>query len=425
MTPKLQEFSEKNSLIMHHLLKVVFGFKEFNFLFITYLILSFVLPLHQKLAALAVVLLVVAWAVQLFTNKIHNIKFHFNIISSLFVAYYALHMISIIWTDNIRFALFDLIIKFSFFIIPLIISINSFPIKEKEIEHILKAFLYGNLLAVIISLLQSTINYIIFNEPSTIFFYTNFAIYHHPAYMGMYLNFGLLIVIYLYEQKKLSPKLAFICASLFLISIVLTLARIAFFTALLLVFSYFFWLLYKYKFKQIIIIIISITAIIGLLYLASLRFERFQLQHYLILNSNKGEMPIYKDTRFFTFAAGFGVFKENWLLGCGIGDIHTELKKQYQKLNFEKGIQKKLNVHNQFLQAAALLGIFGLSILFCIFLLMIFKSIKKKQPLLLGLTLIIFLASLTESILERQSGIIFTAFFFNLLSQQYLFDRKN
>lgn len=409
---------------MSHLLKAISSLKDFKYLFIAYLVLSFVLPLHQKLTVLAVILLIIVWVTQIFTTKIRNIKLHHYIIPGLFVAYYALHMISITWSDNLNFALFDLTIKLSFFIIPIIISINSFYIKENELEQILKVYLYGNLLVVIISISHSTINYIFFDEPSTIFFYTNFAIYHHPAYMGMYLNFALLIVIYLYEKNKFSPKLAIISASLILISITLTLARIAILTALCLIFVYFIWLAHKYKLKQIITIIILIAAIMGLLYVASLRFERFQLKHYLILNSNKQEIPIYKDTRFFTFAAGFGVFKENWLLGCGIGDIHNELQKQYQKLNFVKGIQKKLNVHNQFLQTAASLGIFGICILACIFFFIIFRSIKQKQPLLLGLTLIIFLASLTESILERQSGIIFTTFFFNLFSQ-HLFDCKN
>jgi len=103
------------------------------------------------------------------------------------------------------------------------------------------------------------------------------------------------------------------------------------------------------------------------------------------------------------------------ILGTGAGDCGDELRKTYQKNNFEIALKANYNPHNQFLQTLLTLGPIGL-----FFLLGIFGSILRRadrnQDFPLFLLVIVFAFSMiTESMLERQSGIflftVLTCFF--------------
>tara|TARA_B110001469_G_C9629633_1_gene314800 strand:- start:1341 stop:2216 length:876 start_codon:yes stop_codon:yes gene_type:complete len=115
------------------------------------------------------------------------------------------------------------------------------------------------------------------------------------------------------------------------------------------------------------------------------------------------------------------LIKEKMLLGYGIGDAKLELNKALEKCDalFWNGSEnvllnkKQLNYHNQFLQTWAEVGILGLLLLLYLMIKPFF--LKNKHPLFLifvGLTLFGFL---TESMLERQAGVVMLAFMYPLL----------
>jgi O-antigen ligase len=107
----------------------------------------------------------------------------------------------------------------------------------------------------------------------------------------------------------------------------------------------------------------------------------------------------------------------------GIGDIHDELNKEYSKNNFQFGIGKNFNPHNQYLHTGVSLGVIGILVLLLMLVFPFVYSMKHQEWIYALFILIIFLNSMTESILERQAGILFFSFF-NSLFAVYLFSKE-
>jgi O-antigen ligase len=130
---------------------------------------------------------------------------------------------------------------------------------------------------------------------------------------------------------------------------------------------------------------------------------------------NKAEQPNSTNIRKHIWKYSFRVIEKNILFGVGTGDLKDELFKEYQSDNYSYGVQKKPSPHNQFLHTAVILGVTGLIILFLIFILPVLSAIKKKDWFFAFFMVIIFLNCMTESILEREAGILFFIPFFVLL----------
>jgi O-antigen ligase len=100
-------------------------------------------------------------------------------------------------------------------------------------------------------------------------------------------------------------------------------------------------------------------------------------------------------------------------LGYGVGDAKKILIDTFKEKNIPFS-GNKWNFHNQYLQSWTEVGILGVLLLMFMLLRPFFE--KGQHPLFLiflGLTLIGFM---TESMLERQSGVVFFAFMYPLLS---------
>jgi O-antigen ligase len=117
------------------------------------------------------------------------------------------------------------------------------------------------------------------------------------------------------------------------------------------------------------------------------------------------------------------LISEQPLLGTGSGDMQNELQKVYQRNNFEIAYKYRFNPHNQYLQTWASSGLIGLFFLFGILLVSLIYAIRSKNALYVGLVLVIALSMLTESMLERQKGLVFFSFFL-LFFGGYYFNHK-
>ncbi len=117
--------------------------------------------------------------------------------------------------------------------------------------------------------------------------------------------------------------------------------------------------------------------------------------------------------------AAYGIFKENFFLGTGTGDIADAYKIQYEKMHSPLAPKWQLRAHNQYLTFAATFGIFGL--LYFIFALVFpMRALNKTHDFLyITFWLTAVLSMITEDTLETQAGITFFTFF-NCL---YLFAR--
>lgn len=108
-------------------------------------------------------------------------------------------------------------------------------------------------------------------------------------------------------------------------------------------------------------------------------------------------------------------------MGVGTGNIDEHLSErlyEYGQLDLAKKDSKgsiRYNPHNQFLQTTLEIGIFGVSIFLIYLILLARLAWKRKDIILLVLVGSLFFNCLFESILQRQSGIIFYSFFLSLM----------
>lgn len=112
------------------------------------------------------------------------------------------------------------------------------------------------------------------------------------------------------------------------------------------------------------------------------------------------------------------LIKQHPIFGVGLGDGNDELQAQYLEIGEMDMAYKKLNAHNQFFQTTIQLGLLGLLSLISIVVYPLLNPRNKSVFFITFLTVIIVILNfLTESMLERQAGVIFLAFVSSLLIQ--------
>jgi hypothetical protein len=117
--------------------------------------------------------------------------------------------------------------------------------------------------------------------------------------------------------------------------------------------------------------------------------------------------------RLYYWQIGLNVIKENWLLGCGTGDVLDEMKKIFVNDYIDPEWMKR--PHQQFISIWAALGVAG----FILFLIIMFNPVfsgfaKNSIPFFL-IWLGFILSFLYEDTLETQTGVSYVVFFYVLL----------
>jgi O-antigen ligase len=109
----------------------------------------------------------------------------------------------------------------------------------------------------------------------------------------------------------------------------------------------------------------------------------------------------------------FEIFERSPLIGTGIGDLQNDLDVCNDASDFQT--LKGMNPHNQFFQFLVGTGLTGM--LYFIFLLayLFVRTLKQKNSLYFYFICLFTLCCFTESLLERQYGIMFFSFFHSLL----------
>jgi O-antigen ligase len=103
------------------------------------------------------------------------------------------------------------------------------------------------------------------------------------------------------------------------------------------------------------------------------------------------------------------IFKEN-PLGVGTANVDDYLYAKLTKLKQYKLAKKYYNPHNQYLQSGIEIGLIGLAVLLLLLIRVTSFAWKQRNYLLLFVVLNLAFNMLFESMLQRQSGIVFYTF---------------
>jgi len=379
------------------------------------ILIAFTLP-FGKLTPLFIGLLLINWLVE--GNLISKLKSLVNNkLAILFTLLYLVHLIGLFYTNNMESGLFDIQVKLSLLIFPLIFVSN--PLSKSELSTVFFAFTIGLLYASIYLITRAVSLYFIENEMA--FFYQEFSALLHTSYMSMYLNFAIVwLIINMFNTvenfpfSKISSSLLIV---LFSLIIILLASKSGILTLLLIYIVALFYLIIVQK-KVIIGTVSVILIVLGLFFT-----QRYaptvtsRLDNFIeaIYSESSTETTESTSVRMLIWKSSNNIIKENFLLGVGTGDAKDALNVEYSKNNITNALKNNLNAHNEFYQIFICLGFFG----FVILMLNIFYPIifyREKNNLLYTYFLIIIAFNfLSESMLETQAGVLFYAFFNSIM----------
>ena len=389
-----------------------------NIHLISCLCIAFFLPI-ARLVSIFIIILLLNWIIE----GDFKIKFR-RILKSkyalLFIAFYLLHIVGLIYTDNKSAGFFDLQVKLSLLIFPLILASKPFDIDNKQ--KIFYALIGGCITSILIMLIRAT--YIYFTSGQNDFFYESLSSYLiHPSYFSMYLNVAIVWLLLNVQRYKFSEKPYLLIAGLFLIlffSIIILMlsSKLGIITMLLIyVGSLLFYLITRRKyllgFLGFVIIGMSIFLVMRFVPEIAGRINR---AIDAVSNSNVNEADAESSAvRLLVWSASNEVVSDNLITGVGTGDAKDELMKVYKLRGMTGAYAHELNAHNEYYQVFISLGIFGFILLLSTLYFPLIFAFRKGNIIYLLFLLVIILNFLTESMLETQAGVMFYAFFNSLL----------
>lgn len=379
---------------------------------------------NVNINSLCILLLGANTLVLLFSSKNKNYPTN-HLLFILFAGFFVMHAVGFLYSENKHEAGLILERKLSLAVFPIVFFYGP-KLELKQVRQIVLAFVVSCLLICLVSIGSAFYQFGQTNDTEVFFYHalsTNVGM--HAGYLAMYLCFSLSSIMYLYlgniRKQSLLQKVLVIAAIVILcVTIILLSARlqIILMIGLWLVFVIFRFRLHRKPIMLMATSFVLIGLMLGLILLSPKNRERFKeainYKNEYALSKKWGE----KQMRFLMWSSATDLIKEKPLFGFGTGDVQDELEKHYVandyvSLTYWKNT--RFNAHNQFMETTLALGILGL-LVFLIGMIFGLKEAIKNRNRLYIVFVILFLGScLTESMLERQNGIVFFAFFNSML----------
>lgn len=337
-------------------------------------------------------------------------KFLENIRESfLFASLYFVVALGILWTkpEYMEFAMNKLETQFSLLVTPLLFSYIRFSKKDlltasKIIFYTLSVLVFGY------------VTYLIFKFPdfSISLLLEQLSIKWHRTYFSMFLLFfG--FVLFNENLQKGKLKKSFVVLGLTILMTQMLESRIALVcipVILLIVMTN-----YSGKRKKtMFVVLLALTAGVSAIFVNNSKRAEVIIKRYTsILNDTDSENLLLLEDRLIVWKITLGIIKENSLFGVGTGDsdctLQNECQNQTPNLTYT-------NPHNQYLDILLKYGCFGFILFLGMFLWPLFLSIIKWKSTLYLIFLVIHLIFfMTETVLNRQMGVLFYSFVNSLL----------
>lgn|SRR5574344_1589469 len=387
--------------------------------------LAIYLPIFFK--SLAITILIVA-VLNSYCSKTYSLKesFSFNKMMLPILLLYTLYAIGLTYSSNMEYAFTDIQLKLPLFIIPLIlIFIPKQLLTKRTFSLCSLAIIIGMIINIFYLYVAALIRFSSEQAPFTDqIVYTHLSYQITPSYMALY---GCIALILTYKlnlkdilkiKSSLESVIKIILYVFFAFFIVLLQSRSGLISlALVCVWMIADMFLIGKKKKEALILLIVFLAFIFAISKADFVNQRYSNAIETTTkqpvstsvstkpNSMSERQLIYKNIHKVIFA--------NPIFGVGTGDVRTTLQNFYNQQHFN--FPNYLNAHNQFLQTTVALGIIGLLVLLCCFVVPLKTIMKRKDYFLIAILCMIGIGFMFESMLERYVGTYFFALIYSLM----------
>jgi O-antigen ligase len=337
--------------------------------------------------------------------------------------FFLVHVLSLLYTQNIEQGLKGLQTKLSFILAPLLILAAAPRYQKQASSKFMIAFLGGLLLACLWALGNAAL--LAWQQGAWFydlqdgfgrryyFTYTHLAKpIMHPGYFSTYLGFGIFGLFWLWPKTQRKGILV-LTLFLFFGMLVLLQGRInlvAFFTvfgfmALLRVFQ-------NYARAWLVVLAVPFVLLGLIIWGASPDFKERYLQMPDFDYAISGTEFNSATYRLAEWHCAVKAIQKKPFLGYGFGDHKEALMKAYAQEKFWEGLRLKFNAHNQFLETTLALGVLGLIFLLVLIGLYARLAWQQKNLVVLGSLGYFTLCMLTESMFARAWAVLlFNAFF--------------
>jgi len=388
-------------------------------------VISLLLPV--KFNSIAIAVLGLGWIVN---NPVtHFGKLKNNFVALGFIGFYMLHGIGLLYSVNMDYGGKEMEYKLSMLLVPLIIATGP-RLNKIQFRFFLKVFYHAVIVCIGLAIILAMQKYL---QDETGLHIINFFTYRNfstpvgfdPIYFALFIVFG--SFAYTYDNwiddyltdrdhtkwKMLLPLLLMFVTLVFLSSRMET---------MVFVFSAFcvagYYAIRTGKWK----IPVTLFILLPILTFALISVNPDNLARYSEMVDMEAD---YTENKW----GGRSIRIEKWknavecwmqspIIGVGTGDMKDELVKTYAKNDFDIAVAYRFNPHNQYLQTGVALGIFGVIVLVILLLIMFSKGWYNKDWLLMVFVVIVSSSMLTESMMERQKGLVFIVFFSCLLYER-------
>jgi len=366
----------------------------------------FTIPNSVALNNIFLVLILFYWLV--WGNKketLYLIKTNSIVICSLI--FFLVHIIGLLWTENIQWGLTVILRERYFLLLPILMSL----IKNNEKDLLIKTFILSMSFSEIISYL---IKFGILPEMFHATRYEPVPFIIHIHY-SPFVAFSIYLLIYFLFIKKSNNNFIKYLSMFFIITMTTNLfltggraGQVVFFILMIVFFIQYF----KLSFKTFFLISIGLPLIFFIYYNNSKIFKDRVNQTFFSLK----HIESYRQTSLgqrYTFAQNsIKIIKDNFLFGVGTGDFVDE----YKKINriYTPDIRVPGQPHNMYLLVCAQNGIIGLFVflflIFCIFRYSIIINDKYKFIRIGFIIYFIFLMFSDSYLFSHYGAVMFISF---------------
>lgn len=327
-----------------------------------------------------------------------------------FAIYFLVHVFAMLYTPDTASGWTDVSKKLNLFFLPfLLFSIGIYlaPYRKQMYQVFIATIILFFLVAVYLAIPQ----YKAGNQLA--FFYVHLVSFSnmHPSYLAMY---ALLAIALCYDMAVRHSKIYLLPILPLFAFIVVLVARTE--LIILFVLLIFIWLYHFLKRKKYVIGIGGVALIVFVSVLSVWKIPELNARFFDVLTDKKQVKNTWsiKNERESIWDVAWDRIKQKPMLGVGTGAGAAILTEDFKKDGYILLAKKTSlnNVHNQFIQQWFILGILGL--LSCLYLYanLFWQAYVSKSFILFVLSMILTIASLTECILESQSGIVFFVLFY-------------
>jgi len=406
---------------------------KFIFFSLLFLCLAIFLPVFFKSLAITIFALSLVIA---YLSKTYSLEKNFtlNYFNLTLVVLYLFYVIGMFWSTDMKYGLFDLQVKLPLLILPLLFLILPKHIMTKQTFWYCALVFIGAMIISIFYSFTAGIIRSINNNTSVLtqITYTNLisdcSYYAFCTCTAMILTYKIPL-IKLFNIKSISScVIKYIIFILIVVDVVFLESRSGFISLIIaiiyIVVDDFF--LQKQKEAAAGMLIAFIIILFCLLNIEGINERYFGT----IQTANTYPGNNYTNThiseqyhRMFVYKNIYKVIFKHPIYGVGTGDTKIAIKDLYTTAG--NPFNRYLNAHNQFLQTTISLGVLGLIVLLCTFVMPLKRCIKQKDYFVIAILCIIGIGFMFESMLERNIGVYPFAVIYSLITFYLVIDNQN